>query len=98
MQIPVLLEPVAGNGFRARSGEPVPISAEGSTREEALRNLQRLLENMVRHGAEIAALEIPSRSHPLAPFAGMLADDPLFDEWIQAMREYREKAESDPTP
>ena len=25
MQIPVLVEPVANNGFRARSGEPLPL-------------------------------------------------------------------------
>ena len=29
MQIPVLIEPVAANGFRARSGEPLPLTAEG---------------------------------------------------------------------
>ena len=34
MQIPILIEPVAGNGFRSRGGEPFALSADGATREE----------------------------------------------------------------
>jgi hypothetical protein len=33
--------------------------------------------------------------HPLAPFAGILADNPIYDEWVEAMREYREQIEHD---
>jgi hypothetical protein len=39
MQIPVLVERVKGNGYRARGTEPFAISAKGSTREEALAKL-----------------------------------------------------------
>ena len=41
MQIPVLVEKVKGNGYRARGTEPFAISAKGSTREEALAKLAR---------------------------------------------------------
>src|SRR5437016_4676790 len=53
MDIPVLIEPVAGNGYRAKCGEPLPISAEGRTRDEALANLRRLVEQRVAAGAEV---------------------------------------------
>ena len=31
MKIAVLIEPVPGNGFRAKGGEPFAMSAEGAT-------------------------------------------------------------------
>ncbi len=50
MQIPVLIEPVAGNGFRATGGEPIALMGEGATPEEALgklkQSLQALAENL----------------------------------------------------
>ena len=39
MQIPVLIEPVAGNGFRAQGCEPFGLLAEGATRQAALEKL-----------------------------------------------------------
>ena len=36
MQIPVLIEPIAGNGYRARGGEPLAVVVEAPTRAEAL--------------------------------------------------------------
>ncbi len=40
MQIPVLVERVKGNGFRARGTEPFAVSARGASREEALAKLR----------------------------------------------------------
>ena len=48
MQIPILIEPVARNGFRARGGEPFALSAEGATREEALGKLRGLMDQQMR--------------------------------------------------
>jgi len=36
MNIPILIEPVPGNGFRSRGGEPFALSAEGETRAQVL--------------------------------------------------------------
>src|SRR5271167_3592381 len=58
MQIPVLIEPVAANGFRARTGEPLLLTAEGATREEALDKLQQLLTNKLKDGTEMATLYV----------------------------------------
>ena len=38
MQIPILIEPIAGNGYRASGGEPLALTADGATHEEALAN------------------------------------------------------------
>src|SRR5205823_2705582 len=53
MQIPVLIEPVAGNGFRARGMETAAVSAEGATQEEALENLKKLLHSRLPAGARL---------------------------------------------
>lgn len=95
MQIPVLVEPTPGNGFRARSGEPLMLTAEGSTRDEALGQLRSLIQDRVAAGAQIVPLDVPSEEHPLAPFAGMLKDDPMFDEWQKAIEEYRRERDQE---
>jgi predicted RNase H-like HicB family nuclease len=95
MQIPVLLEPIAGNGYRARGLEPFGVCAEGATRDEALQNLRQALNGRLAGGAEILPLEIPS-THPLASYAGVLKDDPYFDEWQQTIAELRRQADEDP--
>jgi predicted RNase H-like HicB family nuclease len=38
MQIPILVEPVTNNGYRATCGPPLAVSAEGATRDEAVEN------------------------------------------------------------
>ncbi len=66
MQIPILIEPVSGNGYRARGMEPFSLSADGATREEALARLRQLLADRLSSGAEIVALDVPTAAHPLA--------------------------------
>jgi predicted RNase H-like HicB family nuclease len=65
MQIPILIEPVAGNGYRARGGEPLALAAEGATREEALANLKKKMQAHPRNGTELTSLELG----PAAPAA-----------------------------
>jgi hypothetical protein len=97
VEIPVLIEPVAGNGFRAQGSAPLAMSAEGGTPAEALAKLQELLCNRLAAGAQIVALQLPPTPHPLAPFAGTLnRDDPLVQAWKESMAEYRKKVEEDP--
>ena len=93
MQLSVLVEPVPGEGYRASGGEPFALVAEGATRDDALRNLRSLIEERVSAGAEIVTLDIPAAGHPWLPFAGMFRDDPLVEEWKQAMAEFRRDAD-----
>ena len=58
MQIPVLVERVKGNGYRARGKEPFTVSARGATREEALAKLRAKILTRLKNGTEVMALEI----------------------------------------
>jgi hypothetical protein len=96
MQIPVLIEPIAGNGYRARGGEPLALTADGPTREAALAKLKKQLEARLRSGAEILPLEVFAGPHPLAEFVGMFKDDRGIEDWKQAMAAYRRKIDAKP--
>ena len=61
MQIPVLVEPIAGNGYRARGGEPLALTAEGPTRDAALAELIKQLQARLQSGAEIVPVEVRTR-------------------------------------
>jgi hypothetical protein len=95
MQIAVLVEPMNGKGFRATSTQPFDISTEGPTREEALKKLQAELQARLSGGAEVVFLDVPAEANPWLKIAGIYKDDPLFDEWQQAMADYRDQVEKD---
>lgn len=40
--------------------------------------------------------EAKAKGHPLAEFAGIFMDDPTFNEWQQAIHEYRQSVEDIP--
>ena len=94
MQIPILIEPIAGNGYRARGGEP-PLTAEGGTQEEALANLKEKLRARLGHGTLVVPFDLPASPHPLAEFVGMFKDDPLIKDWKKSMKAYRRKRDKD---
>jgi len=96
MQIPVLIEPVPGAGFRATGGEPFGLSAEGPTPEAALQQLRQLVEGRMVPGAQVVPLEIPAIEHPWLPFAGTLKNDPLVEEWKEAMAAHRREIDANP--
>jgi hypothetical protein len=96
MAIQILIEPVANNGFRATSGEPLAMSAEGPTREAALGKLRKQLQARLKNGAELVLLELSSEPNPWLEFAGMFKDDPWIDDWKQSMREYRQERDAEP--
>ncbi|HEY7427404.1 MAG TPA: hypothetical protein VH682_24435 [Gemmataceae bacterium] len=96
MQIPVLIEPMARNGYRAKSTEPFAASAKGATREEALAKLRTKIEGRLKKGAELVGLEVGASSHPWMEFAGMFKDDPWIEDWKRSIEEYRKKVDEDP--
>ena len=96
MHIPVFVERIKGNGYRARGTEPFAISAKGSSREEALAKLRAKIQTRLKNGVEIVSLEIGPQPHPWLEFAGMFKDDPWIDEWKQSIEEYRKRVEDDP--
>jgi hypothetical protein len=98
VQIPILIEPVEGNGYRSRGGEPFALSAEGATPAEVLAKLHEQLQTRLVGGAELLALDVngPQAVNPWVEFAGMFKDDPYFDEWQQAIAENRRKQDDLP--
>src|ERR1700688_814340 len=96
MRIPVVVEPLKGNGDRARGKEPFAVSAKGATREEALAKLRAKIQTRLKNGTEIVGLEVGSQPHPLAEFAGMFKDDPYFADVLKIMAENRQQVDNDP--
>lgn|SRR5262245_34597307 len=96
MRIPVLVEPVANNGFRAKAGEPLPLSAEGATPEEAVRNLRSAIDRQLKNGKQLLSLEIAS-ANPWLAMAGIHdPNDSLVQEWKKEMAAYRQEIDNDP--
>jgi hypothetical protein len=89
MKVPVLIESIDNAGFRASTGQPLDLQAEGRTREDAIQHLQAALQFRLNAGAEIVALDLDV-SHPMAPFAGMFKDNPLFGAWQKAIADKRD--------
>ena len=96
MQIPVLVERLKGNGYRARGKDPFAVSARGATREEALAKLRAKIMTRLKNGTEIVGLEVGSQAHPLAEFAGMFKDDPDFEDVLKIMADNRKRMNEDP--
>jgi predicted RNase H-like HicB family nuclease len=94
MQIPVLIEPIASNGFRARCGEPFGVTAEGMTRDEALQRLRESIASRIAAGAEVTQLEVGPASHSWDRFVGTWAEgDPVIAEWEKEVEAYRREVD-----
>ncbi|MDP6117556.1 MAG: hypothetical protein QF437_05645 [Planctomycetota bacterium] len=94
MRIPILVEPTAHNRFRATGCEPFADSVEADTPEAALEQMQEMIDRRISEGARIAAVELPDGANAWTEGAGMFRDDPLFDEWQQAIADYRREGNS----
>lgn len=96
MEIPVLLEPLPGGGFRARSAYSPGLTAEGDTPDAALRHLRDQIEARLATGAMFTSIEVPVRKYGSHLGGGIYRDDPLYDRWREAMEAYRQEVEDDP--
>jgi predicted RNase H-like HicB family nuclease len=95
MQITVLVEPVAENGFRAKAGEPLPLCADGATADEAVRNLRAAMDQQLKNGKQLRSVEIVSEN-PWLAMAGMHdPNDPLVQQWKKEIAAYRQEIEDD---
>lgn len=95
----VLLEQTKGNGYTARLLAWPETVVEAPTREKALQQMRvLLLERLAK--AEIVTLEIQPTEigHSWAPFAGMWADDPSFEEFQAEIQRYRREIDEKWSP
>jgi hypothetical protein len=95
MQLPILIEPVSENLVRASTGAPLDLITEAPTRDEAVEKLRGLIQQRVAAGAELVEVTVATEPHPLAKFSGIFKNDPLLDEWKEAMAEYRRQVENE---
>ena len=92
MKIPVLIEPIGGQRYRATASYPFMGSVEGETADAALGKMKEQIEKRLSQGARIAILDLPDSGNPWLEGAGMFRDDPLFDDWQRAIAQYRFEA------
>jgi predicted RNase H-like HicB family nuclease len=96
MQIPVLVEFLAENQYRAEAPAPFSVSAEGSSSEEAVRNLRARIEEEFSNGRTIVFVDVSMSTEPKwMKYAGHLKDDPLFEKWQAEIHEYRRQRDID---
>ena len=97
MDIPILLEPLPADGYRATSLLPTRLSVEAASREEALRQVTRLVHEQLAH-SEVVHLNVPlaGESHPWRSLAGTWKDHPDIDEFDQHLSDYRRQVDADP--
>jgi hypothetical protein len=100
MKLPVVIEPIGRNLFRAQCPAPFSLCGEGTTSAEALASLRKEIQKSVVEGKEFASVEVPeqagsSEENPWLKMAGMYKDDPMFDEWQAEIQAYRRERDPD---
>jgi hypothetical protein len=95
VQVPVKIEELDGRGFRATAPEPFDVCAEAPTREQVLETIQNLLRDRIESRSDIIFVNIGPDENPWDRVYGMFADDPLFDEWQQAIQENRDRIDAE---
>jgi len=93
MKIEVVIEPLGGSCFRARTA--LGWSAEGATAEDALSRLREILAQKVADCTRFTFIEIPVKQHPLLGLAGTWKGHPLLEDWRRAVEEHRRSADAD---
>jgi hypothetical protein len=97
MKIPVLVEPVKENGYRACGLGPDALIAEGKTDAEALLNFRNAIESRIRAGARLTYLDVAIDEASLQAAAGIFGpNDPLVQEWKEIMAENRRRDDDSP--
>jgi hypothetical protein len=93
VKLSVFVQPTANSGFRAWCAEPVPISVEGPTRDEALTKLRAELEARTQ-GVEVVEV-VFGRPIPTAP---IWPDDEITRAWLEGIAAARAAADQRPDP
>ena len=92
MQIPIVVETLGQDQYRAEAPAPFSVAAEGKSSAEAVQNLRARIEKEFSNGRHVVMLDVALPHEPAwAKFVGHLKNEPLFDQWQSAIREYRQK-------
>lgn len=93
MKIPILIEATEGQRFRATGGGPFASSVEADTPKAALDEIRRWIIARVERGGRIEVVDVPDGSNPWLEGFGMFRDDPLYDDWQEAISDNRRIAD-----
>jgi hypothetical protein len=95
---PVVIEPIAGNAFRVTGagGLSMGLTAEGATADEAIDRLREQIQVRMNAGARVADLNVTPEAPAWVADAGCLRDEPLFEAWVEEMKENRRRLNEDP--
>ena len=97
MDISVVVEKVADNGYQATSYVPTHVVAQGRTRQEALDRLCEQLRGRLS-SMEVVTLSIPllGDAHPWKAIAGSWRESPDRSEIERNLQGYRQQVDADP--
>ncbi len=71
------------------------LKASGNSREEAIEKLSQRLQDFLKDTEIInLEIEIPQPEHPWIKLAGIFENDPQFDEFLQAIQDYRNEIDA----
>ena len=86
MEFPVTVSPESA-GFRASAGEPFNLTADGPTADDALAALRAAVVAKLQSG-QVRTLTVTNPT-AIIDAARKLGESPLFEDWVQAVEEYR---------
>lgn len=89
MKIPVLIEATEDQRFRATGGGPFASSVEADTPKAALDEMKNRIIGCFERGGRIEVVDVPDGSNPWQEGFGMFRDDPLYDDWQEAIGDNR---------
>jgi hypothetical protein len=95
MDVPVLLEQVSDNGYRATALVPATLVAEAPTRDEVVNRISTLIREKFSR-AELIRIEVSTQSNPWLAIAATWKDRTDVDAVVENIREYRQQVDADP--
>jgi hypothetical protein len=94
MTFDVVLVKEANNGYIARPVLWPDSTVHGATEQEALRRVRALIHDLLNR-TQFVQVQVDvsetQASNPWLAKAGIFADDPTWDEFLQEMAEYRQE-------
>jgi hypothetical protein len=91
MQVPVLIEKSTHGVYYAKAWDLV---AEGKSPEEAVDALRNMTRGLKDVGRTIETIDFAE--NPWMNIAGDLKNEPMLEDWLAAMKTYRQQVENDP--
>ncbi len=96
MSLTAFVQQIDSGQFRASIAQPISLTAEGASRDEAISRLSKLAQHQLSQG-EIVEIRWAG-DNPWLKFAGIWKDHPDFDAYQADIAEYRRMVDSMDSP